>query len=170
MKDEALSPAIFLMEQVRISTGSPAQGEAIRAAVVPLLQVADQVHAWEAETTSATQEQFSLPEADDRVVAWLTLPPDTFSSRLLKLAGVKRPTAKLLEEAAAFHGKCRSRQVELLTRQLELEKKLAVLVEDAYGLTPEERQLLRATRPVRDPLDVLEAKIRGQAQEVPEQE
>jgi hypothetical protein len=60
--------------------------------------------------------------------------------------------------------------VELLTRQLGLEKKLAALVEDAYGLTPEERQLLRATRPVRDPLDVLEGRIRGQAQEVPEQE
>lgn len=35
------------------------------------------------------------------------------------------------------------------------------LVEDAYGLTPEERALLRSTRPVRDPLDVLESKIRG---------
>jgi hypothetical protein len=36
-----------------------------------------------------------------------------------------------------------------------------VLVEDAYGLTAEERALLRATRRVRDPLDVQEAKTRG---------
>ena len=35
------------------------------------------------------------------------------------------------------------------------------MVEDAYGLTPEERALLHATRPVRDPIDVLKAKIRG---------
>lgn len=42
-----------------------------------------------------------------------------------------------------------------------MEKQLAVLVEDAYGLTPEERQLLRDTRPVRDPIDVLEAKLAG---------
>ena len=51
--------------------------------------------------------------------------------------------------------------MELLTRQLDLERKLAALVEDAYGLTPEERTLLRSTRPIRDPLDVLEAKIQG---------
>jgi len=38
-------------------------------------------------------------------------------------------------------------------------------MEDAYGLTPEEKKLLRATRPLRDPLDVLEGKIRGKAKE-----
>ena len=52
-------------------------------------------------------------------------------------------------------------QVELLTRQLDLERKLASLVEDAYGSTPEERPCLRSTRPIHDPLDVLEAKIQG---------
>jgi hypothetical protein len=64
---------------------------------------------------------------------------------------------------AGFQRKARARQVELLTRQLELEKRLATLVEDAYGLTPEERDLLHRTRPVRDPIDVLEARIRGGA-------
>lgn len=48
----------------------------------------------------------------------------------------------------------------MLGRQLELERKLAVLVEDAYSLTPEERTLLLSTQPIRDPLDGLEAKIR----------
>jgi hypothetical protein len=41
--------------------------------------------------------------------------------------------------------------------------------EDAYGLTPEERLLLRSTRPVRDPLDVLDAKIRGGSEPADEQ-
>ena len=36
-----------------------------------------------------------------------------------------------------------------------------MLVEESYGLTPEERQLLRDTRPVRDPIDVLQAKLAG---------
>jgi hypothetical protein len=74
---------------------------------------------------------------------------------------MKQPTAKLRQEIAAFHKRHRTRQVGLLTTQLKLEKQLATLVEDAYGLTPEERTLLRSTRPVRDPLDVLEAKIQG---------
>jgi hypothetical protein len=65
---------------------------------------------------------------------------------------------------SAFQQSYRTRQVELLTRQLELEERLVALVEDAYGLTPEERDLLRSTRPVRDPLDVLVARIRGGGQ------
>ena len=42
-----------------------------------------------------------------------------------------------------------------------LERDVARLVEDAYGLSREERQLMHETRPIRDPLDVLEAKIAG---------
>jgi hypothetical protein len=95
------------------------------------------------------------------VVTWLILPPNTFSTRLLKLTGIKHPTPKVATEVRSFHQHQRSRQVELLTRQLALERTLASRVEDAYGLDPEERALLRSTRPVRDPLDVLEAKIRG---------
>ena len=77
------------------------------------------------------------------------------------MVGIKRPNSKLAEDLTAFHQRHRSRQVELLKQQLDLERRLAALVEDAYGLTSEERALLRSTRPVRDPLDVLEAKIRG---------
>ena len=82
-------------------------------------------------------------------------------SRFLKSVGVKNATPKLRRDVSTFQQSHRSRQVELLSRQLELEKKLAVLVEDAYCLSAEERSLLRTTRPVRDPLDVLEAKILG---------
>jgi len=51
----------------------------------------------------------------------------------------------------------------LLAEQLKLEEELAVLVEDVYELTDEERKLLRATRPIRDPLDVIKAGLRGPA-------
>ncbi len=70
-----------------------------------------------------------------------------------------------LGEAVKLQQQVRARRLELLSRQLGLEKKLGSLVEDAYGLTGEERALLRSTRPMRDPLDVLEAMIRGGQQE-----
>ena len=75
-----------------------------------------------------------------------------------------QPSAKIIDELTASHRAHRARQIELLTRQLELELRLATLAEDAYGLTPEERALLHATRPVRDPIDVLKAKIQGHAE------
>src|SRR5262249_6266260 len=45
MKDEALSPAAFLMEQVHISVGTPGHAETIRSAVWPLLALSDQLQA-----------------------------------------------------------------------------------------------------------------------------
>jgi hypothetical protein len=55
----------------------------------------------------------------------------------------------------------RSAITRLLAEQLKLEEKLAVLVEDLYELTAEERKFLRATRPIRGPLDVIKAGLRG---------
>ncbi len=48
---------------------------------------------------------------------------------------------------------------QLLARQLRLENKLSPIVEDAYGLTPEEKSLLGTAPPPRDPLRVLENMI-----------
>jgi hypothetical protein len=72
-----------------------------------------------------------------------------------------RPSAALASQMSSFQQQARRRQIDLLTQQLELEKRLASLVEDAYGLTAEERALLRSTRPIRDPIDVLEGRIHG---------
>ncbi len=161
MKDEALSPAAFLMENVRITTGSATQGGAIREVVTLLIELAATQKKFDAEVVSAACRMLDSPALDGKVVAWLLLTPEVFSNRMFKLAGQRTPNSKLAHDIVEFHQKQRSRQVEMLTRQLGLERKLATLVEDAYGLTPEERALLRSTRPVRDPLDVLEAKIRG---------
>lgn len=165
MKDEALSPAAFVMEHINITTGTPAQANAIHDAVAPLLEVADQIHACSVEAVEEARKRFALSDADNRIVTWLPLAPETFATRLLKLAGSKETNSRLRAEVVTFQKLYRSRQVGLLSRQLDLEKKLAALVEDTYGLTPEERALLRSTRPVRDPLDVLEAKIRGGREE-----
>jgi hypothetical protein len=117
------------------------------------------------EAESEVQREFALPDSEGKIILWLPLPTETFVSRLLKLAGVRRPSPKVREAISHFQHNYRKRHVELLTRQLELEKELARLVEDAYCLTGEERAMLRSTRPVRDPSDVLESKVRGAADE-----
>jgi hypothetical protein len=170
MKDEALNPASFMMENVRISTGPQPQAQAIRETVLSLLALTERIRAFESETVQEAHRRFSLPQPDGKVVSLLPLTADVFATRLLKLAGVKPPSPKLSGEIADFHRQSRSRQVELLTRQLALERTLATLVEDAYGLDQEERALLRSTRPVRDPLDVLEAKTRGGEVEEPRED
>jgi hypothetical protein len=135
--------------------------EAMRSVAVRAMGQQERIQGFEQETERSAARTFSLPSTDGRLISWLALAPDTFADRVLRLAGVKRPADKLRAECRAFQETARARQVELLRQQLVLEKELAGLVEEAYGLTPEERALLRSTRPVRDPLDVLEAKIRG---------
>jgi hypothetical protein len=139
--------------------------EAIEIHTTRLIERAEQCQALEKEFADLATVRFGLPSAYSRIVSWLPLPSDSFVARFQKLADVTQTAPKLREEISAFHQKHRARQVELLTAQLGLEEKLAALVEDAYGLTPEERALMRSTRPVRDPLDVLEAKIRGGIEE-----
>jgi hypothetical protein len=159
---------VFPMPSAR---GLDRVAQGIESAATEIIGVMGEYHDWEKEVVELALRRFALPELDGRVITWLSLSPDTFSARLSKLANVKKGTPKLHDEMEGFRQTHRTRQVELLGRQLELEKALASLVEDAYGLTPEERELLRSTRPVRDPLDVLEAKIRGrELQEIPVEE
>lgn len=165
MKDEALATQGFIMEDVRVSMGDSALEAQIRSVVGTLVKLADELHDWEKTAVSSAVASFDLEDADRRLLTWLGLPPQTFLQRINNVASDRKRSVKSVAELAKFQHEARSEQVELLNRKLELERQVATLVEDAYGLTAEERQLLRATRPVRDPLDVLEAKIRGSAVE-----
>ncbi len=95
-----------------------------------------------------------------KVLGWLPPPEEDFI-RLVGKAATRRVSSAAVAELAAFRQQASDELRRFLTEQLALEKQLATLVEDAYGLTPEERQLLRDTRPVRDPIDVLEARLLG---------
>jgi hypothetical protein len=161
MKDEALCPAGFLMEDVPMTTGSSEQGAEMRGAVKKLIRLADAFHELREEITTKACKAVGLGEPDDRVFGWMTEAPEVFNARLAKLAGHKRMPDELATKATAIHTRGRARQVELLTSQLDLEKRVALLAEEAFGLTNEERQLLHSTKPVRDPIEVLSAKIGG---------
>lgn len=155
MKDEALSPAGYLMENLRIELGASDQQRMLVNLVSSLIDQARQIQCFEVKTVEAAQHELQAKDADERVVHWLALPPDAFAARVRRLPGA-RPEAGI-----AFQRKARVNQVRLLQAQRALEQQLAKAVEDIYGLTAEERCLLRATRPVRDPLDVLDGLIEG---------
>ena len=93
------------------------------------------------------------------MVDWLPLSEEIFVTRATRL--IENTSTATPPPLVRFQAKYRAEQLELLNRKLVLEWEVARLVEDAYGLTPEERQLLHETRPIRDPLDVLESKIAG---------
>jgi hypothetical protein len=166
-KDETLRLFTDFVITLPIPRGPGTAAGHIQDAVAQVSRITEAVQSFEAEAVGSAVTKFSIPPTEMRLISWLPLSIDVFSARLFKLAGVRQPTPRQKEEASSFLRQQRARQVELLTGQLARERKLAALVEDAYGLSPEERALLRSTRPVRDPLDVLEAKIRGGEVEEP---
>ena len=87
--------------------------------------------------------------------------PEVDFIRLVRKAACRQLSSAPVAKLATFRQQPSDELSRFLAEQLTLEEQLAILVEDAYGLTPEERQLLRDTRPVRDPIDVLEARISG---------
>jgi Eco57I restriction-modification methylase len=161
-KDETLRLFTDFVVTIPIPQVPRSAAQAIESLVKTAEKTTEATQAFEVETLESASATFSVPPSETKIISWLSLPADVFATRLFRLAEIKKPTPKMADEVANFHQQARARQVELLTRQLDLERKLAALVEDAYGLDAEDRALLRASRPVRDPLDVLEAKIRGQ--------
>jgi hypothetical protein len=138
----------------------------IESAVCDITQAKGQLNDLGSSVTEELERQVGVRGHPADIGEWLPLSSQQFVARLVKV-GKKGLSSGAVERVAQIQSEARTRQVGLLTRQLDLERRLATLVEDAYGLTPEERSLLRSTRPVRDPLDVLEARIRGKGSQAP---
>ena len=113
---------------------------------------------WEQEFSSDVRTAVDHSEDDDRMLDWLTRGSEDFLRMVASMAsqsltpGVCEKLEKLRSQGVRYLR-------AMLAEQLMLEKQIAALVEDAYGLSAEERQLLRETRPVRDPIDVMETRL-----------
>jgi hypothetical protein len=151
MKDEALSPAGVLMEPLPIALPS----EAIRAEVEPLVERLIKIAKSDDETRQVTLDwlraRFGLdsPGAALEDLAGLDLQAfiAEVGKRLPKSAltpgAIKDLTQGYHDQAAPLR--------ERLGEAAGLERRLADLVNTAYGLTPEEIALLKETAPPRMP-------------------
>ncbi len=159
MKDEALNPAGFMMEHLRLRMPTGALRKKIVDHVTTLCRLTEERYAEEAFFL-AKLTALNGGQTDRRALNWLRRPGDDFigiverSSRSALSAAAKRELTEIASRA-------RNAIARLLAEQLKLEEELAGLVEDVYELTDEERKLLRATRPIRDPLDVLRSGLRS---------
>lgn len=160
MKDEALTPSGFIMENVRISLPEGKAGQKTEQIASQLLQLKADEHEWEMRVCAQVGGYTGLPMDDDRCIQWLTRPAADFV-RLVRQNAMSSLSPAAEEELHRFYDAAREEQHRRLSQQLTLEKQIATLVEDAYDLSAEERQLLRETRPVRDPIDVLETRLSG---------
>jgi type I restriction-modification system DNA methylase subunit len=159
-KDEALRARAYIMEEVRVLLPEGKLRTCIVGSVSRLLTVTDERHRLEELTVSRIKELTQSEEIDRRSLLWLHHLDDKFL-RMIQKTTKKVLSSSLSSELQKMQTSTNAGFERLLTLQLNEERDLAGLVEDAYSLTPEERKLLHTTEPLRDPIKVLEATRAG---------
>ena len=152
-KDEALRPFAFLMEKLPMTTGDADAAGRIGEASSELIALIDEQSAWERSFADEAVGVDVGQEDADRVIGWLPSTAKAFARNVAKLA------AHDATDLPAIYKAGRSTLTDFLRRRLKIERRRASQVEDAWGMAQEERALLHATRPVRDPLDVLVSRL-----------
>ncbi|MCG8587214.1 MAG: Eco57I restriction-modification methylase domain-containing protein, partial [Pirellulales bacterium] len=161
MKDEALSPVGFLMESLPIATPPDAVRKQIDSAVHRAIEICR--HCAEVSTTVVDwlTVEYEIPKLPTKLRAPLELDNDDFVAQVRKARGKKNPLSaaglkNLRDEYVRTIEPARVLAAEALT----LEHRLSDLVNEAYGLTPEEINLMWKTAPPRMPI-VRHAKVTG---------
>ena len=154
MKDDALSPTGVKMEQLPIARPSDeARAEAER--IVPrLVKLVEENNEARAGVLDSLRMQFAVEKAGQRLEDFAALDSDAFVQEIIK----RRPrSAGKLKTAdmKALRTTYEEEAIPIQIRRKEamgLERRLAELVNDAYGLTPEEVELMWSTAPPRMPV------------------
>ena len=153
MKDEALTPASFLMSELPIAQPTPALREAVETKVDRLIALTQTDQAAHALVLPWLQSQHGIDKPGNALQDLPSLTEQSFieevKKRRAKKLGAWTPAVnKLAVDVWQEYGQpARARQHE----RVKLEAEIARLVEQAYGLTDAEVQLLWDTAPPRMP-------------------
>ncbi|MBL8564325.1 MAG: Eco57I restriction-modification methylase domain-containing protein [Hyphomicrobiaceae bacterium] len=152
MKDEALSPMGFKMEHLPIATFSiKSKNEAARLAKT-LIEHTNEQQAAAVQVLDWLHHSFGIEIPKSRISTITALDADGLIDVVIGSVPKKRKLtaaeiAELKREHAATIEPARQARAEIFA----LERKLSDLVNEAYGLTPEEVQLMWRTAPPRMP-------------------
>jgi hypothetical protein len=152
MKDEALSPVAFLMESLPIARPSDALRARIEAAVCRLIEISNAHHAMRRTILDWLRIEHDIEKASLKLQAPTELDSDAFVAEVKRIRGKKNPLSvaalkSLRDEHARTIEPARTQAAEAL----QLERQVSDLVNEAFGLTPDEIALMWKTAPPRMP-------------------
>jgi hypothetical protein len=152
MKDEALTPAGFKMEQLPIARPSDETRSAVETAVRRLLVITAEQQTGRRTVLDWLRAEFGIDKPSQKLADVASLSADEFAAEVKKLRGKKAPLS------AADHKRLRDEHaasvapLQALAREaVQLEHHVSELVNAAYGLTPDEVELMWDTAPPRMP-------------------
>jgi len=153
MKDEALTPVAFRMEELPIAEPTAPIREAAETAVRRLIEITSRQQQTQRTLLDWLRVEYGIAKPTNKLLAVTELDSDTWVSEVKHIRGKKLPLT-----AAGVHALRDeyTRSIEparaLAAEALKLELTLSDLVNQAYGLIPAEINLMWQTAPPRMPI------------------
>lgn len=152
MKDEALSPSAFLMEKIPMVTPADESRLAIEGAAARLIEITAARQQTQSALNDWLRVEFGIEKPGNKLQAITSLDSDTFVAEVKRIRGTKQPlTAAGLQALRLEYNTTIAPTHTLAAKALKLEHQITDLVNQAYGLTPEEIDLMWKTAPPRMP-------------------
>jgi len=153
MKDEALSPMGYMMESLPIAEPTAEIRAASELAVRRLIEITASQQETQRTILDWLRVEYTIEKPGKKLQSLTTLDSDTFVAEVKRIRGKKLPlTAAGLQALRHEYTNTIEPARTLAAEALQLECKLNDLVNEAYGLTPEEIDLMWKTAPPRMPI------------------
>jgi hypothetical protein len=153
MKDEALSPAGFLMEDLPIAEPTAPIRDAVENAVCRLIEITTSQQQAQHTLLDWLRVEYSIDKSSNKLLALTDLDSDTLVSEVKRIRGKKLPlTAAGVQGLRTEYTRTLEPARALAAEALKLECTLSDLVNQAYDLTPAEIDLMWKTAPPRMPI------------------
>ncbi len=152
-KDEALRYFTSFMESYPVPRPSEGAAEECRKAVERLNEIARSCSETTRDLLDWLRTEHSITEPSQKLQSALELDSDAFATEVRKLRGKKDPLSlAALKVLRAEHTRTILPAQALAREGLALERRISHMVNEAYGLTPEEVALMWGTAPPRLPI------------------
>jgi hypothetical protein len=153
MKDEALAPVGYLVEQFPIAKPTAAIREAAETAVRRLIEITSCQQQTQRTLLDWLRVEYAIEKPSNKLLAATDLDSDTWVGEVKRIRGKKLPlTAAGVHALRAEYTRTIEPARALAVETLNLERTLSDLVNQAYALTPAEIALMWQTAPPRMPI------------------
>ncbi len=150
MKDEALTPLGYLMEKLPIAEPSDPLRTSAESAATRLIEIVRSNSTTRNDLLDWLKVEHLIVEPSQKLQSSLELDSESFVAEVRKARGKKNPLSlAALRNLREEHTRTILPAQALAKEALALERKISDLVNEAYGLTPEEIELMWETAPPR---------------------
>lgn len=154
MKDEALSPVAFLVEKLPIPVPTDENRQAIESDARRIIEIATVQRRTRQDVLDWLKVEHEIAEPSTKLQNPIAFNSDGLIAEVRKVRGKKKPLSlAALRSLREEHARTIEPAQALAAEARGLERRINDLVNEAYGLTPDEIRLMWETAPPRMPID-----------------